>query len=215
MAAVGSVRAFAAHSGLDRYDGFSTYLESLASTRVDLAYLTDADWLQVLAPLDLKLGKARRVEYCIDELRSAHASKAHAQQQEQAEMRSLRGMLESNGTKPRTDQAEFVPSHAFVGGRPGFVFRSGARGLGYYHDQGSPAPAQHSEVPPQQRRYVQEQEQAILQQRQRRLHEQQQQQRQQQAQQRRTPRTPSPRTQARAASMARLSASPFATDPNA
>ena len=33
-----------------------------------------------------------------------------------------------------TDQAAFVASSSFLGGRPGFVFKKGAYGLGYYRD---------------------------------------------------------------------------------
>ena len=144
-----STRDFAAASGLDSYSGFPEFLETLASTRLDLAFLTDADWQQVLAPLDLKLGKARRVEAAIKDLRVQYHKAAYAQQQqEQAEVASLQRMLARPshaqpqqspevrvlGTTP--PDAMFIPVAFFQGEKVGFVFKDGPHGLGYYRDRG-------------------------------------------------------------------------------
>ena len=145
-----SVRDFAHTSGLDKFDGFPEYLETLASTRMDLAFLTDADWQQTLAPLDLKLGKARRVEAAIHDLRVKFAKEKYAamqqrnaEQHERAEVRELQQMMSDGPARHRGDSAaiepadprsQFIPVAFFQGAKAGFVFKDGAHGLGYYRD---------------------------------------------------------------------------------
>lgn len=145
----------------------SQYLESLASTRVDLAFLTDSDWNQVLAPLDLKLGKARRVEAAIQQLRVQHIQAQHgaprseakaqftSEQQraiEQAEVHNLKSMMTRNARPSLSQQANqqpvrpadlnqpFIPVAYFQGQKPGWVFKHGREGLGYYRDERGRSP---------------------------------------------------------------------------
>ena len=139
------VRSWAAQAGLpigERLAGF-------ASSRLDLAHLTDEDWQQILAPLPLKLGKLRRVEAAIRDLRVQHNVRAPAP--EAQELQDLQRMF-ANGTTPQHKQhrrdrspdsvmapSDFIQSPSFVGGRPGFVFKNGPHGVGYYPDvRGSP-----------------------------------------------------------------------------
>ena len=97
------------------------YLESLASTRIDLAFLTDTDWNTVLAPLELKLGKARRVEAAIQHLRQQHVQLQHASRQseataqyanerqraqEQAEVQQLQRMMARNARPHLSPQSQ-------------------------------------------------------------------------------------------------------------
>ena len=153
-----SVRDWTRQAGLDAVDGLSEHLESLASSRMDLAFLTDADWAGVLRPVPLKLGKRRRVEAAIRELRAAAnsvPSVPHAIASEDDELVVLRDMF-NGGSPPRhrtsppssgssgrsgrsapspVAQTDFVPSAAFAGPHAGFVFKLSDRGLGYYKDQ--------------------------------------------------------------------------------
>lgn len=240
------------------------YLESLASTRVDLAFLTDADWNQVLAPLQLKLGKARRVEAAIQQLRQQHLqaqdgkqqSEAHAQYasghqraQEQAEMQQLKRLMARNARPHHSPQGQaqaqsdairpadlnqpFIPVAYFQGEKPGWIFKHGAEGLGYYRDVrgGSPGdragrgsggarqavarsydPISGTPLSDGQSRYLQKREQELLAQRQQRLQQQMRDAQVQEEARQRQARLPSPRSQARAAAQARLKSSPFATD---
>lgn len=137
------------------------YLESLASTRMDLAFLTDADWNQVLAPLELKLGKARRVEAAIQHLRQQHVQAQHGTQQseamaqyasdpqraqEQAEVQQLQRMMARNARphlspqghpepiRPADLNQPFIPVAYFQGEKKGWIFKHGSEGLGYYKD---------------------------------------------------------------------------------
>jgi hypothetical protein len=240
-------------------------LESLASTRVDLAFLTDADWNQVLEPLQLKLGKARRVEAAIQQLRQQHLQAQHRTQQseaqaqyasdhqraqEQAEMQQLQRMMarnarphlspqgqaqaQPNSIQPADLSQPFIPVAYFQGEKPGWIFKHGAEGLGYYKDVrgGSPGsgagrgsggarqavarghdPISGAPLSDGQSRYLQQREQEVLAQRQQRLQQQMREaQVQEEARQRQARRLPSPRSQARAAAQARLKSSPFATD---
>ena len=148
-AAPTSVRVWTPHAGLDGVDGLAEHLEALASSRVDLAFLTDEDWARTLAPLPLKLGKRRRVEAAIRELREQNRLPLPPPSGEQREINELQRMFNSGGTplhrvspvmRPRsadssTPQGNFLPSATFVGARPNFVFKSGPLGLGYYRDR--------------------------------------------------------------------------------
>jgi hypothetical protein len=45
-------------------------------------------------------------------------------------------VLAGGASSGKAADAEFVPSAAFTGARPGYVFTTGARGVGYYRDKG-------------------------------------------------------------------------------
>jgi hypothetical protein len=50
-------------------------------------------------------------------------------------------VLAGGASSGKAADAEFVPSAAFTGARPGYVFTTGARGVGYYRDKGPAAAA--------------------------------------------------------------------------
>ena len=152
-----SVRDWTAHAGLDHVNGLSEYLETLASTRLDLAFLSDDDWQQVLAPLELKLGKARRVEAAIDDLRQSRPIWSA----EDEEVLHLQQMFASGGSAQHRSpaQVEFFPAASFSGPRSGFVFKHGQKGLGYYRDQ----PANHALSPHHRHHHRQQQANRMLQ----------------------------------------------------
>jgi len=186
----GDVRTWVAGAGLERVLG---NLEALASTRIDLAHLTDADWHRVLTPLDLKLGKRRRVQNAIRSLRAEHAT--DWDDNEQAEVLALQSLFDAGAQAPRHREQgystpaqgrtahfanshsspTFVPSASFVGPQPGWVFKAGPQGSGYYLDRGSGATP--TRQPSLISRYHAEHELAVQQQQQQQQQQHQQQQR--------------------------------------
>ena len=83
------VSQWASDVGLDKYEGLPNRLEALASSRVDLAYLTDDDWSKLLVPLNIKVGKQRRITHAIRHLRESHAVQA-LNDADEAEVRDVR-----------------------------------------------------------------------------------------------------------------------------
>jgi hypothetical protein len=191
------VSQWASDVGLDKYEGLPNRLEALASSRVDLAYLTDNDWSKLLIPLNLKVGKQRRVAHEIRHLRESHAVRA-LNDADEAEVRELHALIYAGERQPKHRDAprkeagtasSFVPANGFLGPRAGFVFQRGPNGLGYYRDTanaggGGLAPERRPPLDREQSlvgRYHAEHEEAVL--RERRLQQQRQAHESQQAQQ--------------------------------
>jgi hypothetical protein len=146
-----SVAEWTHHAGLDKYGGLTQHLEKLASSRFDLAFLTDEDWQHTLSPLQLKLGKRRRVEAAIRELR-VQTGAPTKQTDEAAELDELRRMFSTPGGRGAMGggamPTAFSPSREFMGPRQGYLFKNGPHGMGYYRDAGTtPEPPPHASPP--------------------------------------------------------------------
>ena len=140
------VRQFTEAAGLN-VQNFPEYLCSLVAKGHDLAKLTNADWNEILGPMELGPERAGRVQKTISDLRF-RAAKEDAELDEKHLITHLANggahprarpndevhEPALNGARPKATGAagSFIPVAYFQGERPGYVFKHGDEGLGYY-----------------------------------------------------------------------------------
>lgn len=203
-----SVKAFTVMAGLD-VQGFTEYLSGLVGNGHELALLTNEEWKEILGPMQLSGERAARVQKAIGDVRMKGKREHEAREENYLHnhlvnggahpgARPNAGVVEPtlNGTRPRAvDYESFIPVAFFQGEKPGWTFKHGDEGLGYYREAsaaasgaGSPAPSanlargfnpvsqaglEDKITATQQRAYTQSKQQQLLIERKRRMEEQQ------------------------------------------
>ena len=146
-----SVHTFVEAAGLN-IQNFPQYLSGLVAQGNDLASLSNEDWQQILAPMELGRDRAARVHKAISDLRQ-RAAKEDAEQHERTgwvhlvnggehpQSRAGAEVYEPklNGERPAasnySDAPNFIPVPDFQGRKEGWVFKHGDKGLGYYKEE--------------------------------------------------------------------------------
>lgn len=141
-----SVKHFCECAGLD-VQGFPEYLSGLVAGGHDLGALSNAQWQQILGPMELGGERAARASRAIDEIRMHYAKDAAEEDAKNLHNHLLNGGAHPNsrpnaevyeptlnGARPKPDDGSFVPVDFFQGEKAGWTFKHGAEGLGYYRE---------------------------------------------------------------------------------
>ena len=146
------VKQFCIAAGLD-VEGFPEYLLQLVAQGHELGGLSNEDWNQILGPMELPREHIARVHTAISNVRKKAAEEAeelnrklmhrhiveggaHPMARPGAEVCApkLNGASTRSGSKTVDDSDGFIPVHFFQGEKPGYTFKHGNEGLGYYKD---------------------------------------------------------------------------------
>jgi len=139
------VKQFCTSAGLE-VGGFPEYLSSLVAQGHQLGSLSNADWEQIIGPMELPRERAARVGKAIGELRMRAEHEADVLNEKRMHNHIVNGGAHPmarpnaevyepklNGARPTVaDYQSFVPVAFFQGEKPGFEFKHGDQGLGYY-----------------------------------------------------------------------------------
>ena len=140
----GRIKTFVEKAGLDRVPGFTQYLSGLNVP--DIAYLTDADWENILNGMPPDPALMKRVALAIKEMRAQYAKENNEIAENTALNHLINGGAHPDSQVAREARAEaargpvdyatatFIPVAFFQGDRAGFVFKHGDEGLGYYRE---------------------------------------------------------------------------------
>jgi hypothetical protein len=140
-----AVTQFCTSAGLD-VGGFPEYLHSLVAQGHQLAALSNSDWEQIIGPMELPRERAARVGKAISELRMKAEHEANELNEKRMHNHIVNGGAHPmarpnaevyepklNGARPTAaDYQTFIPVAFFQGEKPGFEFKHGDQGLGYY-----------------------------------------------------------------------------------
>lgn len=141
-----AVTQFCTNAGLDA-GGFPEYLSSLVAQGHQLGALSNSDWEQIIGPMELPRERAARVGKAISELRIKAEHEADELNEKRMHNHIVNGGAHPmaragaevhepklNGARPTVaDYQSFVPVAFFQGEKPGFEFKHGDQGLGYYN----------------------------------------------------------------------------------
>jgi len=151
------VKQFCTAAGLD-VQGFPEYLLSLVAQGHELGSLSNDEWNQILAPMELPRQHVARVHTAISNTRLMAAKEADELQAKRMHNHVVNGGAHPmarpaaevyeptlNGARSKND-VTFIPANFFQGEKPGYTFKHGDQGLGYYgapdstSSAGRPAP---------------------------------------------------------------------------
>jgi len=144
-----SVKTFTVAAGLD-VQGFTEYLSGLVANGHELGKLSNADWSNILGPMELAGERAARVQKAISELRAKAAREDAEQSEKHLHNHIVNGGTHPNarpnaevyepklnGARPKADYQTFIPVAFFQGEKQGWTFKHGDDGLGYYRETGA------------------------------------------------------------------------------
>jgi len=152
-----SVTVFTKAAGLD-VQGFPEYLSGIVASGNELGTLTNEQWQQILGPMELSGERAARATTAIAEIRAQYAKEAAGLEEKNLHNHLVNGGYHPharpgaevyepklNGARPKATEDSFIGVPFFQGEQPGWTFKHGDEGLGYYRDAvaatgGGPAP---------------------------------------------------------------------------